>query len=163
MMAPGKQIFRWLGLEVSGGAYAIDLASVATVFHESAEAASPLTTGAKRPFLNLHGLMIRNGQPLFLLPAADLLSAENPLSFGQDVFTANPNQSLPPWVVVLTALTPDGAQLGLRVDRASGPFRTELIPSKNSSPPVEIEHMQRRWTIARLNPELLTRHTPEVV
>jgi hypothetical protein len=165
--------YRWFGLDIGGRRYAVDFQSVSTVFYQPNESAAALRAASKdSPFLNIRGLMVHEGAPVFLLsPSRLFTSADGPLDPAED--NALPVASVPPeasaetsvdgstlssapvapWVVIFRGDSLSG--VGIRVDRASGPFR--MVPETSESDAFrqgEIQHVDLSWRVVRLRPNV---------
>jgi hypothetical protein len=165
--------YRWFGLVIGGRRYAVDFQAVSTVFYQPTESAAALRAASKdSPFLNIRGLMVHEGAPVFLLsPSRLFMSADGPLDPAEDDvpisteppaepsaehpsdMAASPPASVAPWVVIFRGDSLSG--VGIRVDRASGPFR--MVPETSESDAFhqrEIRHIDMSWRVVRLRPNV---------
>lgn len=115
---------RWFALEVGTQRYALDLGSVRTVFYQplseppEGETRAPNLTSV---FLNVHSVIVHEGAPVFLLSPSQVFSCNeaplDPEAHNLDRVAATEL----PWVVILQG--DSLSSVGVRVGRASGPFR----------------------------------------
>ncbi|MBU3724868.1 MAG: hypothetical protein FGM18_05065 [Burkholderiaceae bacterium] len=143
--------YRWFGLEVGGHRYAIDFYSVATVFYQPADGREAARVQAGQgPFLNIRGLLVHEGAPVFLLPPSRLFtSVRGPLESNEHDRYPDADAKAPPWVVVFNG--DSLSSVGIRVDHASGPFRlTPELPEAEAFNKKEIAHLDHFWTVVRL-------------
>jgi hypothetical protein len=149
--------YRWFGLEVGGHRYAIDFHSVATVFYQPADSEEAVRAQTERgPFLNIRGLMVHEGSPVFLLPPSRLFTAANgPLEAAEhDQDPVADGGAPPPWVVIFNG--DSLSSVGIRVHHASGPFRlTPELAEADAFSKKEIAHMDQFWTVVRLRPNVI--------
>ena len=165
--------YRWFGLDIGGRRYAVDFQSVSTVFYQPTQSAAALRAASQdSPFLNIRGLMVHEGAPVFLLsPSRLFMSADGPLDPAEDDAPSTPEASseaagetsedatastpppVAPWVVIFRGDSLSG--VGIRVDRASGPFR--MVPETSESDAFrqrDIQHIDLSWRVVRLRPNV---------
>lgn len=148
--------YRWFGLEVGGNRYAIDFHSVATVFYQPADdRESAPAQPAPGPFLNIRGLLVHEGAPVFLLsPSRLFASVAGPLQADEHDLVSDPDAKSPPWVVIFHGHSL--SSVGIRVDSASGPFRlTPELAEADAFSRKEIAHLDHFWTVVRLRPNVM--------
>lgn len=143
---------RWFALEVGEHRYALDLASVRTMFYQPLSESGGDEGEAKNlssVFLNVRSVIVHEGAPVFLLSPSQLFSCqEEPLDARQHD-SAESALTLP-WVVILRG--DSLSSVGLRVSRASGPFRltddSVTSDAQGSSP--MITHGGQQWLAVRV-------------
>lgn len=152
--------YRWFGLDIGGRHYAIDFQSVNTVFYQPTESDAAVRAASKdSPFSNIRGLIVHEGAPVFLLaPSRLFVSVDGPLDPAEhdaplpDTSTDKPTV-VAPWVVIFRGDSLSG--VGIRVDRASGPFR--MMPETSEADAFqrgEIQHVDLLWRVVRLRPNV---------
>lgn len=116
---------RWFGLEIGALRLAIDSGSVANMFVRARAShfgpsleqdPGPVLSPAF-PVMNVQEILVHEGRPLLIFSAHDLLEYAD----GRELARPSPISS-GDWIVVLK--TEASCSLGLRVDRAAGPFRS---------------------------------------
>ena len=148
--------YRWFGLEIGGNRYAIDFHSVATVFYQPADSQEAVRAQTERgPFLNIRGLLVHEGAPVFLLSQSRLFtSASGPLDPAEHDADSVTHGAAPPWVVIFNG--DSLSSVGIRVDHASGPFRlTPELAEADAFARKEIAHLDHFWTVVRLRPNVM--------
>lgn len=148
--------YRWFGLEIGGNRYAIDFHSVATVFYQPADSQEAVRAQTERgPFLNIRGLLVHEGAPVFLLsPSRLFTAASGPLDPAEHDAAPAANGAPPPWVVIFNG--DSLSSVGIRVDHASGPFRlTPELAEADAFAKKEIAHLDHFWTVVRLRPNVM--------
>jgi hypothetical protein len=147
--------YRWFGLEIHGRRYAIDFNCINTVFyqpgdHDEADRA----VVEKGPFLGIRGLMVHEGSPVFLLPPSRLFtSATGPLDAAEHDGGAAAD-AVASWVVIFNG--DSISSVGIRVERASGPFRMQPeMAEAEAFSKKEIQHLDQWWTVVRLRPNVM--------
>ncbi len=147
---------RWFGLELGDRRYAIDFRSVSTVFYQPAETPKEgaVMIQDRGPFMGIRGLMVHEGSPVFLLDPSRLFNGvDGPLDAGRHDQTS-PDDASGKWIVIFTG--DSLSNVGIRVDRASGPFKVAL-DSSVSDPQLqkEIRYLDQDWTVVRLRPNVV--------
>lgn len=148
--------YRWFGLQVGNNRYAIDFHSVATVFYQPADAQESVRAQVESgPFLNIRGLMVHEGAPVFLLsPSRLFTAATGPLDAAEHDPSPAADAKAPPWVVIFNG--DSLSSVGIRVDHASGPFRlTPELAEADAFHKKEIAHLDQFWTVVRLRPNVM--------
>ncbi len=148
--------YRWFGLEVGGNRYAIDFQSVATVFYQPADDREVLRAqSAVGPFLNIRGLLVHEGAPVFLLsPSRLFICASGPLQASEHDLNLDVSAKASPWVVIFN--NDSLSSVGIRVDSASGPFRSSPeLAEADAFNQKEIAHLDQFWTVVRLRPNVM--------
>lgn len=147
--------YRWFGIEIHGRRYAIDFNCINTVFYQPGDHdQADRTVVEKGPFLGIRGLMVHEGAPVFLLPPSRLFaSASGPLDAGEHD-TAASSDTPAAWVVIFNG--DSISSVGIRVERASGPFRMQPDTAEaDAFAKKEIQHLDQWWTVVRLRPNLM--------
>ena len=143
---------RWFALEVGEHRYALDLASVRTMFYQPLSESGGdegEATNLSSVFLNVRSVIVHEGAPVFLLSPSQLFSCqEEPLDARQ--YDSAESALTLPWVVILRG--DSLSSVGLRVSRASGPFRltddSVTSDAQGSSP--MITHGGQQWLAVRV-------------
>ena len=133
---PLAATLRWFGLEIGQARLAVECSEVASVFTQSAGRAAP----TELPFGNAQELLVHEGRPLLVLAPHDLFEQSDGSALA---YAATEGQG--DWVVAMK--TPEGCSIGIRADRASGPFRTAADGA--TTPSGLIEHNGQSWTLVR--------------
>ncbi len=150
---------RWFGLELGDRRYAIDFRSVSTVFYQPAEAPKDGTVSIqdRGPFIGIRGLMVHEGSPVFLLDPSRLFNGvEGSLDPSvHDQPLQDPASGK--WVVIFAG--DSLSNVGIRVDRASGPFKVAAdaagaAAGVDPSYQKEIRYLDQDWTVVRLRPNV---------
>lgn len=148
--------YRWFGLEIHGRRYAIDFNCINTVFyqpgdHDQADRA----VVEKGPFLGIRGLMVHEGSPVFLLPPSRLFaSATGPLDAAEHDGGGASADAPASWVVIFNG--DSISSVGIRAERASGPFRMQPeMAEAEAFAKKEIQHLDQWWTVVRLRPNVM--------
>jgi hypothetical protein len=147
--------YRWFGIEIHGRRYAIDFNCINTVFYQPGDHdQADRTVVEKGPFLGIRGLMVHEGAPVFLLPPSRLFaSASGPLDAVEHDTAASP-ETPAAWVVIFNG--DSISSVGIRVERASGPFRMQPdMAEVDAFAKKEIQHLDQWWTVVRLRPNLM--------
>jgi hypothetical protein len=147
---------RWFGLELGDRRYAIDFRSVSTVFYQPAETPKEgaVMIQDRGPFIGIRGLMVHEGSPVFLLDPSRLFNGvDGPLDAGRHD-QASPDDASGKWIVIFAG--DSLSNVGIRVDRASGPFKV-ASDSSVSDPQLqkEIRYLDQDWTVVRLRPNVV--------
>lgn len=147
--------YRWFGLEINGRRYAIDFHSVNTVFYQPKEADPAARAAVEQgPFLNIRGLLVHEGAPVFLLSPSRLFNTARGLLEASEHDPESGSDAVPPWVVIFNGDSLSG--VGIRVDRVSGPFRASPEMSESDAfLKKEIAHLEHTWTVVRLRPNVM--------
>jgi len=147
--------YRWFGIEIHGRRYAIDFNCINTVFYQPGDHdQADRTVVEKGPFLGIRGLMVHEGAPVFLLPPSRLFaSASGPLDAFEHDTAASP-ETPAAWVVIFNG--DSISSVGIRVERASWPFRMQPdMAEADAFAKKEIQHLDQWWTVVRLRPNLM--------
>ena len=143
---------RWFALEVGDQRYALDLGSVRTVFYQPLSEPSGEENRAPNlssVFLNVRSVIVHEGAPVFLLSPSQVFSC-NELPLDPEVHNlANVAATELPWVVILQG--DSLSSVGVRVGRASGPFRLteESITGGTADGSPRISQGGQRWLAVR--------------
>ncbi len=106
------------------------------------------------PFIGIRGLMVHEGSPVFLLDPSRLFNGvDGPLDAGRHD-QASPDDASGKWIVIFAG--DSLSNVGIRVDRASGPFKV-ASDSSVSDPQLqkEIRYLDQDWTVVRLRPNVV--------
>ena len=147
--------YRWFGLEIHGRRYAIDFNCINTAFYQPTEDHQSSRMAVERgPFLDIRGLLVHEGAPVFLLPPSRLFTSASGLLDPAEHDHQPGDAALPPWVVIFNGDSLSG--VGIRVDRASGPFRMspEMVEAE-AFMKKEIQHLDQWWQVVRLRPNVI--------
>ena len=98
--------------------------------------------------------MVHEGAPVFLLPPSRLFaSAAGPLDAAEHD-TAASVEAPASWVVIFNG--DSISSVGIRVERASGPFRMQPdMAEADAFAKKEIQHLDQWWTVVRLRPNVM--------
>ncbi len=153
---------RWFGLELGDRRYAIDFRSVSTVFYQPAETPKEGTAPIQDrvPFIGIRGLMVHEGSPVFLLDPSRLFTAVDGALDAALHDQLSPDQASGKWIVIFAG--DSLSNVGIRVDRASGPFKvaTDTAGAAGSAGGIdpsyqkEIRYLDQDWTVVRLRPNV---------
>jgi hypothetical protein len=148
---------RWFGLELGDRRYAIDFRSVSTVFYQPAETPKEgaVLIQDRGPFIGIRGLMVHEGSPVFLLDPSRLFNGvDGPLDAGRHD-QVSPDQESGKWIVIFAG--DSLSNVGIRVDRASGPFKVAADTAAGVDPNFqkEIQYLDQNWTVVRLRPNVV--------
>jgi len=151
-MDPLSHHHRWFALEVGEQRYALDLASVRTMFYQPLLDSGDDEGEAKNLssiFLNVRSVIVHEGAPVFLLSPSQLFSCQEEPLDAREHHSAESARSLP-WVVILRG--DSLSSVGLRVRRASGPFRLADDSLNGDSPgsSPRITHGGQQWLAVRV-------------
>ena len=151
-MDPLGHHLRWFALEVGEQRYALDLVSVRTMFYQPLLESGHDEGDVKNLssiFLNVRSVIVHEGAPVFLLSPSQLFSCQDEPLDARQHDSADSDLSLP-WVVILRG--DSLSSVGLRVSRASGPFRLSddsLNGDSQGTSPI-ITHGGQQWLPVRV-------------
>ncbi len=134
---------RWFGLEIGATRLAVQSTEVATVIVRPAAEFKPV-----QPLESVRELLVHEGAPLVILSARDVF---------EGLVDADPDLTQRwgegQWVLILK--TDQDCKIGVRLNRAVGPFRFDAAES-NDAQPLAIEHSGHSWQRVRVRPLFLS-------